>query len=79
MQSIPTWANHWFNGFVGFVQTIPTWANHWVNGFVGFVQTIPTWANHWVNGSMGWVGASHGYVSKQTRVSKGPHSRIENR
>ena len=27
---------------------------------------------------MGWVGASYGYVSKQTRVSK-PENRIENR
>ena len=61
------------------MQSIPTWANDWVNGLMD-------WAHHWVNGLMcwanhrlmGWVGASYGYVSKQTRVSK-PDTRIENR
>ena len=46
VESISTWANHWVNGLMGFVQTIPTWANYWVNGLMG-------WANHWING-LGW-------------------------
>ena len=27
---VPTWANHWVNGFMG-------WAHHWVNGLMGWV------------------------------------------
>ena len=66
--SIPTWANHWVNGFV---QTFPTWAYHSVNGLMGYCYSLlpsPFGQNDWVNGLMRqWINGSMGWGQQRTR------------